>query len=266
MSSQKSPNGTVELTIENNVARLRSTNPSRHNCISFDFVEDLLHHIDVLEDRKDEIYAITITHSGEVYCSGFDLDVISGDDPEARTELADKYGACYDWLINVDIPVVTGAKGPAVAMGAGHLKAGDIVVVGPEFRIWWSEIDVGRFPYGMGASFMEKYGIRRAAELTFLGKEAKLTPEESRELGLVNRIVDTEQVDDTVRDIGETLADNHREYGYLLKGYEVFNTAKRYYRQSNNAGTAEGDWLKTYDQWFSENEPLTGGGGDPREE
>lgn len=261
-----SPNGNVSLTIEDNVAKLRSTNAERQNCISFEFVEDLFHQIDRMRDRLDEIYAITITHDGDVYCGGFDLDVISNADEDTRSELTDQYYACYDWLVNVDVPVVTGAKGPAVAMGAGHLMVGDIVVLGEEFRIWWSEIDVGLFPYRMGASFIEKYGVRRAAELTFLGKEAKLTPQECRELRIANRIVDTEEVDDEVQDIGETLAGNEREYGYMLDGYEVFNTAKRHHRQQNNAGTALGDWLKTYDEWFSDDEPLTGGRGDPREE
>lgn len=264
MVTHSGPNGTIELTIENNVAELRGTNSEKRNCISFDMVEDFHHHVKALESRKDEIYSIVMTHAGDVYCAGYDLDVISSDDEDQKQQLWDTYDACESWIIHSDIPVIVGADGPAVAKGAGHLLLGDIIVAGPDLRVWWSEINVGLFPHTMAASFIERYGIRRAAELTFLGNEAKLTPEECREMGLINRIVDSDDVDETVRHMGATLAEYERKYGYMLDAYEIFNLVKREKRITSNAGTALGSWLGTYDEWFGDSDPRTGGKDDPR--
>lgn len=266
MTSDRDTTGTVGLTVEDGVAELRLTAPDRRNCVSFAFVEDLLGHIEDLEARLEEVTAILLTHEGDVFCAGYDLDVIGGDGPdEEREQLIERHNACRDWLWNVDRPVVVGASGPAVAAGAGQALVGDIVVVGSEFRIWWPEINVGLFPYTMGPSFVERFGVRRAAEVTFLGRDAKLDPDEAREMGLVNRVVDTGDVDDTVREMGATLAANERKYGYLLDAYEIFNLAKREHRARGNAGTAVGEWRQTYDRWFSGDGPNLGGRDDPRD-
>lgn len=265
MGTEPGQHGTISLDLADGVAELRMTAPERRNCVSFAFVEDLYEHIETLESQLDEVTAIVLTHEGDVYCAGYDLDVIGGDGPDSERErLTEEYDAARQWLWNVDRPVVVGAKGPAVAAGAGHVQVGDIVVVGSDFRIWWPEINVGLFPYTMGPSFVDRLGIRRAAEVTFLGREAKLSPEEAREVGLVNRIVETAAVDETVRQMATTLAENEQRYGYLIEAYELFNVAKRQRRSHQNAGTIMGSWRQTYDRWFSEEGPNLGGQDDPR--
>lgn len=258
-------NGSVELTVEDNVAELRMARPDKSNCVSLELVEDLFTVIDDLERRQDDIYSIVLTHDGSTFCAGYDLNVIAGDaTDEAREALTSRFGPARSWFRNVDIPVVVGASGPAVAAGAGWALVGDIVVVGPEFRIWWPEINVGLFPHTMGPSFVNRFGHRRAAELTLLGQHAKLTPEEARELGLVNRVVDTEEVDDTARELAGILAEHEREYGYMLDAYELLNISIRESRMSRDGGVALGRWRQTHDEWFS-GERRLGGRDDPRQ-
>lgn len=260
-------NGTLSLTIDDGVAELRATDADRRNCVSFDLVEDLFEAIDELRPLIDagEVAALVLTHEGPVFCAGYDLDIVG--DPERdeeQSELTSRYGAARDWLDNVDVPTIVGAKGPAVAAGAGHCLVGDIIAVGPEFRIWWPEVNVGLFPLTMGPSFISRYGRRRAAEIVFLGNEAKIAPEEAREMGLVNRIVDTDEVDAEVRDMGRTIAGYEEEYGYVLDSYEQFNKAKRALRD-RHVGLAEARWQQTRDRYFREDAVgRTGGRDDPR--
>lgn len=259
-------NGVITLTIEDGIAELRATDPDRRNCVSIEFVEDLYEAIDEIEPRIDSgtVTALVLTHDGSVFCAGYDLDIVGNPDREdERSELTSRYRAARKWLDNVDVPTIVGAKGPAVAAGAGHCLVGDIIAVGPEFRIWWPEVNVGLFPYTMGPSFISRFGRRRAAEIVFLGDEAKITPQEAREMGLVNRIVDTDDVDSEVRDIGRTIAGYKEEYGYILDSYEQFNKAKRALRD-RYAGITEAEWRQTQDRWFSDDAPARTGGHDPR--
>lgn len=268
MASSPDLNGSADLTVEGEVAEVRMARPDKSNAVTVELVEDLFAIIDELETRIEdgEVYSIVLTHEGGTFCAGYDLNVIAGDDAtdEERAWLTDRFPAARSWFRNVDVPVVVGATGPAVAAGAGWALVGDIVVVGPEFRIWWPEINVGLFPHTMGPSFVERVGVRRAAELVFLGRHAKLAPEEAREVGFVNRIVDADEVDAEAREIGDILADHEREYGYMLDAYELFNIAKREVRSAHNGGHALGEWRGTYDRWFSGEGPRLGGKDDPR--
>lgn len=262
-------NGTLSLSVEDGVAELRGTDADHRNCISLDYVDDLFGAIDELRPKVEagDVAALVLTHEGSVFCAGYDLDVVG--DPERdeeQSELTSRYRAARQWLDNVDVPTIVGAKGPAVAAGAGHCLVGDIIAVGPEFRIWWPEVNVGLFPHTMGPQFISRFGRRRAAEIVFLGNEAKVSPEEAREMGLVNRIVETEAVDDEVRNIGETIAGYEAEYGYVLDAYEEFNAAKRALRD-RWVGINEAEWRRTRDRYFREDAVArTGNRDDPRGE
>lgn len=274
MAFQAGPNDVIVLDVQDEIAELRFSDPDRRNCVSVEFAEDLLKLTRHIDQRLGDVYAITITHEGPVLSAGYDLDVVG--DPDAgdqRSYLMDRYRAARAWLSNVDRPVVTGAKGPAVAAGAAFIGLADINVVSEAFQMWYPEINVGVFPLTMGPSFIKTYGPHRAAELTFLGAEAKLSAEEARELGLINRIVDAEDVDATVRDMAQTIAGYERAYGYMLDAYEVFNLARREYDQLEGSGRAVGNWRSTYDQWYGDGLLIdqetgmpAGRGGDPRED
>lgn len=261
-------NGTLEVTVDDGVAEWRATQPDRRNCVSPAFVDDCFEAIDELRERIDagDVAALVLTHEGPVFCAGYDLEVFG--DPDRTDEqhrLRERYHAVRDWLDNVDVPTIIGAEGPAIAAGASHLLAGDIVVVGPEFRIWWPEVNVGLFPHTLGPELLGRFGRRRAAELVFLGNEAKLGPEEAREMGLINRIVETESVDATVREMGRTIAGYQAEFGYVLDAYEEFNAAKRA-RRDRWVGMHEAAWRETRDRWFrTDGEGRYGGRNDPRE-
>lgn len=263
------PNGNLELSHQDGVAELRLSNPEKLNCVSLPHVEDLLTAIERLEGyiEDDELVSILITHEGEQFCGGYDLDVMAADGREAeKQQLQDQYQACYGWLRNVDVPVVVGARGAAVAAGAVYCLTGDIIVTGPDFRMWWSEVNVGIFGYTIGPLFVNRVGHRRAAELAFLGNNAKLTPQEARELGLINRIVDGEEVENEAREIAETLAEYERRYGYILDAYEVYNLSKRANRNPGGIGHAEAEWRTLYDEWFNSDgiDTRLGGEDDPR--
>lgn len=261
-------NGTLDVTVEDGVAEWRSTDPERRNCVSTDFVEDAFEAIDELQERIDDgdVATLVLTHEGSVFCAGYDLDIINDPDrAEEREQLLERYHAVRSWLDNVDVPTIVGAKGPAVAAGAGHCLVGDIIAVGPEFRIWWPEVNVGLFPFTMGPQFISRFGRRRAAEIVFLGNEAKISPEEAREMGLVNRVVETDAVDEEVRSIGRTIAGYEAEYGYVLDAYEQFNRAKRTLRD-RYAGVHEAEWRETQSRWFeADGDTRRGGRDDPRE-
>lgn len=262
MAASPDLNGSASFALEDNVAEIRLSRPDRANAVTLDLVEDLYAIVGHLEPR-DDVYAILLTHDGGTFCAGYDMDVIADGTDEEREALTGRFGPLLSWFRNVTVPVVAGSTGKTPAAGASLALTADIVVVGPDFRIWWPEINVGYFPHTMGPDFIHRVGVRRAAELVFLGGHARLGPEEARELGLVNRIVEADDVDGEVRDIGDILADHERDYGYLLDAYELFTHSKREYEATHDGGHALARWRSTHDKWFAGEQRL-GGGDDPR--
>lgn len=251
MVSNKGANGNIELEIKDDIASLHFLASDRRNCVSPGFAQDFMELTQMLDNHSELYYVITITHEGPVLSSGYDLNVIrDANNDEKQNLMMEQFRAARSWLSHINRPVIIGAKGPAVAAGAGLLLRSDINVVNDKFKIWWPEINVGVFPLTMGPKFIAKFGHHRAAELTFLGENAILTAREARELGLVNRIVD--DVDSTVSNMAADMTKIERKNKYLLEAYEIFNLASLAYEQPDGVAKATAEWRNTYDRWYGE--------------
>jgi len=243
-------NGRAELQFVDGVADVRLTDTERKNCFSIPMGEDLLELYAEIEAREG-VSAVCLTAAGDVFCAGLDLDIVSN--PEERADdlehMLDVFEPAREWPRNCPYPTVVGAHGVAPGAGAALANAADILVAGEDLGIWWPEITVGIPPYSLGPRLLRQVGHRRATELTLMGREATLSAEEAKALGLVNRVVPTEDVTDEARDVATTLADIHDEHGTVLDVYETIQAAGR--RADGSDVLAE--WKNERRAWFDGN-------------
>lgn len=240
-------NGRVELRIEDGVADLRLVDTERRNCFSIPMGEDLLELYQRIESHGDVI-AVCLTADEDVFCAGLDLDIVSN--PEERAEDLEQMLSLFDpssgWLQECPYPTVVGAQGAAPGAGAALANAADILIAGEHLQIWWPEINVGIPPYSLGPRLVRQVGQRRATELALLGREAKLDAHEAKELGLVNRVVPTDQVRDEALYIADTLAATEREHGSVIDMYEIIQSAGR----QSGSGDILAAWKDQRREWF----------------
>lgn len=240
-------NGRVTLQIEDGVADLRLVDTERRNCFSPPMGEDLLELYTEIE-AHDDVVAVSLTADENVFCAGLDLDIVTN--PEERADDLERMLSLFDpsssWLTECPYPVVVGAQGAAPGAGAALANSADILVAGEHLQIWWPEIQVGIAPYDLGPKLVRQVGQRRATELALLGREAKLGAEEARELGLVNRVVPTDQVRDEALRIAESLAKIERDHGSILDMYEIIQSAGR----QAGSGDIVATWKDTRREWF----------------
>lgn len=241
-------NGRAELTIEDGIADLRLVDTDRRNCFSIPMGEDLLELYEAIEAHGDDVTAVCLTADEDVFCAGLDLDIVSN--PEERADDLERMLSLFDpasgWLQGCPYPTVVGAQGAAPGAGAALANAADILVAGEHLHIWWPEITVGIPPYSLGPRLVRQVGQRRATELTLLGREAKLDADEAKELGLVNRVVPSDQVRTEALAIADTLADIEREHGSVLDVYETIQSAGR----RAGSGDVLGAWKDMRAEWF----------------
>ena len=205
MSTTTGPNDTVRLRIDDGIAELRLEDPDRRNAFSPALGEDLVRLMLDIDDR-DDVTVVTLTAEGDVFCAGLDVGVLSEGTAEERAFMTELLGAASDWLYWAEYPVVGGGVGAMPGGGAILMNATDIRVVSEDAALWWPELAFGLRAHDHAISLVATVGAPKATEIVLLGDEAKVSAEEARSLGLVNRVVPADEVDETVREIAEGIA------------------------------------------------------------
>lgn len=238
-------NGRVRMGVSDGVAEIRLSHPEKLNCFSLELAEDL-RDLTLSIDDHDDVSAVVVTAEGRSFSAGADVDIVGGDDPEASQRLQDLYGPAFAWMRNEPIPVVAGGRGPAVGAGASLLcYAADLRVVGDDVEIWWPEVAYGIPPLSRLIALSKDVGTPHALEFMLLGEEGKMGAEEAHDLGLVNRVVDPEDVDGEARGIAETIARYDEEHGIVESFLDTLRHARD---EENSAATAYATYRRGVEQ------------------
>ena len=150
-----------------------------------------------------------LSGEGRAFSSGADLQA-DGAGYEGLPEdlgqlLDDHYNPFTQYLMDLPVPLVTAINGPAVGAGLSLALAGDISVMARSAYVLLAFVNIGLVP-DAGASWLvaASVGRARAMEMTLLGE--KLSAEEARAVGLINRVVDDGDVLATAQAIAAKLA------------------------------------------------------------
>jgi enoyl-CoA hydratase/carnithine racemase len=155
----------------------------------------------IAEDPGDRV--VVLTGAGQDFCSGADLSALAGDDPFIR-RMAPVSHACQA-LHDLPQPTIARLRGVAVGAGANLALGCDLVVAASDVR--FSEIftRVG-LSIDAGGSWLlpRAVGLHRAKELALLA--GMVDANRCYQLGLVNRVVEADQLDAAVDEWADQLA------------------------------------------------------------
>ena len=168
---------------------------------------------DVLERfRNDhEIRVVVITGTGTVFSRGGGPHAIEPRPEPPVPSLAQRlaygysYGKFWDYFPEYKKPVVAGVNGYC-ADGAWDLAMlCDLVVAAESARFHMNHVDMGIFPCHRSAHLLvQAVGKFRAADIIYNGR--CLSAGECLELGLVNRVVPDDQLEDVTMHVAKELA------------------------------------------------------------
>lgn len=158
-------------------------------------------------DADADVRVVVITGAGErAFCAGMDLDAfVKGDGADEDQK---RGRAAYGHFTREGItkPVVCAANGTAVAGGFELLMACDLVVASSAARFGLPEVKRGLFAAGGGVFLSTRIPLAVALEITLTG--GYIDAQRAFELGLVNRVVEPEQVMAEAIELAETIAAN----------------------------------------------------------
>lgn len=219
-----SSNSLVNLTITDGVAELRLNRPDKLNAISLELMAQLRRQVESIRDY-DDVFAVLLTGAGDSFCTGADLEYLDNATLAQREEMRDHRRTTYEILRYARYPVLVGACGNIVGAGANLLSfVSDLRYVSTDAEIWWPEVDHGLLPLQWGVDLADQIGFGPAAELILLGRH--LTADEAQRLGLVNRVLPFEEVEETARETAHYLAKQEQEHGNISLLLSSFQAAR----------------------------------------
>ncbi len=154
----------------------------------------------------DRARAVLLTSANpKVFCAGLDLDIVKGrPGRDMRQFLERLYVEYNDVQYRLGKPSIAAVAGAARAGGMTLAVSCDMIVAGESATFGYPEIDVGLIPAIHFVILPRIIGRHRAFELLFGGKAFSAARAEA--LGLINRIVPTDQVLDEARALARDMA------------------------------------------------------------
>jgi enoyl-CoA hydratase len=195
----------VRCDQEGQVLTLTIDRPEARNALDAEVLEGLVAGL-AAATGDPAVRVVILTGAGDrAFCAGADLG--SGLAPDASAiEQHEQRGLLRRWFEAVEVldkPLVGRINGHALAGGFGVALSCDLLIAVDEARFGTPEVRVGLWPYVISALIVEHVGPKRALELMMTGE--RLTADQARDWGFVNRVVPRDQLDTAVASLAETL-------------------------------------------------------------
>jgi enoyl-CoA hydratase len=197
--------GKLKYGVADGVATIALDDPDTRNALSDELLGELL--AALRESKADEavrVVVLTSTHE-KVFSAGGNLGGFAADVPVAlKYEGIKLFVDVFREIGELGKPTIVAANGHVLAGSLGIALACDLIVAKEGAGFGTPEINVGLFPFMIMALIYRNVPRKKTTEMLLLGE--RLTAEEAREAGIVNRVVAADEFDDAVADWAAKLA------------------------------------------------------------
>lgn len=213
---------TITFKTDDRIARVTFCRPEIHNAFNSTMISEMTDVFGKIE-KDEDIRVVLLTGEGKSFCAGADLNWMRGvikqtfdqnlAESNALAELFNKIYRCRR-------PVIGRINGAAIGGGTGFVAVCDMAIAARSAKFSFSEVKIGVVPACIGPYVVKKMGEGKARELFITGE--RMNAERAHEVGLVNKVVDDDQLDDAVDALVKTL---------LSSGPEAVAMAKKLVRE-----------------------------------
>jgi len=196
----------VTVNFDNNVATLTIDRQEKLNALDPQVVEEIGQAL--LELEAEGPRAIVVTGAGErAFIAGADIGAMSVMSPLEAKRFSEIGHAAMALLDRSPIPTIAAVNGFALGGGCEVALACDIRIAAENATFGFPEVGLGILP-GMGGTqrLPRLVGPALAKELIFTGR--RISAEEAREVGLVNRVVAEGEALDAARELAAGISAN----------------------------------------------------------
>ena len=189
----------------NGIAKITINRPRYRNAFTPTTVSEMSNALEICRQRQN-ISVVVLTGAGDkAFCAGGDMNV------KGHGGYMDNEGIPHLNVLDVQkqirsIPKPVIAMVNGYAIGGGHVLhvVCDLTIASENAIFGQTGPRVGSFDAGFGSSYLARMvGQKKAREIWFLCR--KYTAQEAMDMGMVNKVVPLEQLEDEVVEWAETI-------------------------------------------------------------
>ena len=188
----------VELTIENQVAKVTLNRPELHNAFNEEVIKDLTNCFDTVENNH-AVRVMVLQSTGKSFSAGADLNWMKKMAGYSKAEnLADakNLAVMLNKLNNLSKPSIARIQGSAFGGAVGLIACCDIAIASKLSKFCLSEVKLGLIPATISPYVVEAVGPKMAKRL-FMTAEV-ISARRARRINLVDETVSEEDLDNEV--------------------------------------------------------------------
>jgi enoyl-CoA hydratase len=173
---------------DDGVATIALDQPDTRNALSNQLLTDLIAAFEAArDDERVRCVVLASTHD-KVFSAGGSLDQFAADVPLVHKHFGtERFPRLFRTIMQLGKPTICAANGHVLAGALGVALACDLIVAREGATFGTPEINVGVFPFMIMALIYRNVPRKKTNELLLLGE--RISAEEAREAGIVNRVV-----------------------------------------------------------------------------
>lgn len=184
------------------VATLTLNRPQQYNALSSSLIRAL--QAAVREIGADEtLRVVVIAGAGKAFCAGHDLKELRSRDPDLVESVFADFSALMLSLTQLPQPVIARVHGVAFAAGCQLVAQCDLAVASTGAEFSTSGVKYGLFCNTPGVSLARNVSRKHAMEMLLTGEP--IDARAALERGLVNRVVEAEDLDSAIDSIAASI-------------------------------------------------------------
>ena len=178
------------------VVTLTLNRPQAFNSLSEGMLEALQAALDRVA-ADDTARVVVIAAAGKAFCAGHDLKEMRAEPSQAYYErLFAQCGRMMMTIQQLPVPVIARVQGIATAAGCQLVAMCDLAVAAREARFAVSGVNLGLFCSTPSVALSRNLSRKAAFEMLVTG--AFISADEAQAKGLVNRVVEADQLDEEI--------------------------------------------------------------------
>lgn len=214
----------IVIEKDENIGIIKLDNPKTLNALNVETLNDLDQGIEAL-GKDPEIFVIIITGNGKAFVAGADISEMVEMNAEKGRQFADFGSKVFRKIELLEKPVIAAVNGYALGGGCELSMACDLRIASNKAKFGQPEVGLGITPGFAGSQRLPRLvGLGKAKELIFTGDI--IDAETAKEIGLVNKVVDLENLMHESLEMAKKIAKNGQmAVGYsktaINKGYDL---------------------------------------------
>ena len=194
----------VEREFREGVCYLTLNRAEKYNALSEQMLTTFQQHVDVIKG-DESIRCVVLAAKGKAFCAGHDLKQMRANPSKAYYQkLFTQCSTLMQSLVDLPVPVIAQVQGLATAAGCQLVATCDIAVASRQARFAVSGINAGLFCSTPAVALSRNINTKDAFKMLVTGEF--IDADTAMQKGLINDVVDNDQLDEKVKQITDSIA------------------------------------------------------------